>query len=72
VWSAQADILWSSLTAAALWRFVLDRFPVLEWLPKYTWGKFSYDLQAGVVVGCILIPQVLFVIYIHVHYIYTI
>ena len=52
-----AGILWSSVTYAVLWRFALDRFPVLEWLPKYTWTKFSYDLQAGLVVGCILIPQ---------------
>jgi len=40
-----------------MWRFLMDRFPVLEWMPKYTTEKFLKDLQAGVVVGCMLIPQ---------------
>ncbi|EKX45765.1 hypothetical protein GUITHDRAFT_55084, partial [Guillardia theta CCMP2712] len=31
--------------------------PILEWLPKYTLNMFISDLQAGLVVGCMLIPQ---------------
>ena len=48
---------YADLTFAKVWRFVLDRVPVLEWLPKYTMEKFFKDLQAGLVVGCMLIPQ---------------
>ena len=39
----------------------MDRLPVLEWMPKYFSkgsDKFLKDLQAGLVVGCMLIPQV--------------
>ena len=49
--------VYQELTYAVIWRFILDRIPVLEWFPKYTTQKFLKDLQAGVVVGCMLIPQ---------------
>jgi len=48
---------YEACTWAFMWRFLMDRFPVLEWMPKYTTEKFLKDLQAGVVVGCMLIPQ---------------
>lgn len=53
----QVLIAYQSCTYSVMWRFVMDRFPVLEWLPKYTRDKFLKDLQAGLVVGCMLIPQ---------------
>mmetsp|Transcript_62022 Transcript_62022/g.147806 ORF Transcript_62022/g.147806 Transcript_62022/m.147806 type:complete len:878 (-) Transcript_62022:50-2683(-) len=40
-----------------LQRFLIDRFPVLDWLPVYTLAKFLKDLQAGLIVGMMLIPQ---------------
>ncbi|ODN04448.1 Sodium-independent sulfate anion transporter [Orchesella cincta] len=36
---------------------VARKFPVLEWLPKYTVGKAISDLIAGLTVGLTLIPQ---------------
>jgi sulfate transporter 3 len=31
--------------------------PVLEWAPRYTLGKFKYDLLAGVTIASLAIPQ---------------
>ena len=47
----------SMLTPGALKHFVVDKFPFFEWLPEYSLTKFNKDLQAGLVVGCMLIPQ---------------
>lgn len=50
-------LLWNKLTWNVLWLFFVDRVPIIEWMPRYSTQKFLKDLQAGLVVGCMLIPQ---------------
>mmetsp|Transcript_76481 Transcript_76481/g.205982 ORF Transcript_76481/g.205982 Transcript_76481/m.205982 type:complete len:779 (+) Transcript_76481:128-2464(+) len=45
------------LTWAELTEIAVTRFPPLRWVPQYTLEKFRYDLTAGLIVGCMLIPQ---------------
>ena len=46
---AAASFWREKCTRAHAQRFAMDRFPLLEWLPKYTMNKFVKDLQAGLV-----------------------
>ena len=34
-----------------------SRFPIVKWLPKYTWHSLQCDLIAGITVGLMVIPQ---------------
>lgn len=45
------------LTSQALKAFSIERLPIIKWLPQYTRAKAWADVQAGIVVGCMLIPQ---------------
>ncbi|XP_049821343.1 sodium-independent sulfate anion transporter-like isoform X3 [Aethina tumida] len=38
-------------------KFVRSKFPVLEWMPKYTLSTLFHDLLAGLTVGLTEIPQ---------------
>lgn len=38
---------WAALTKDVLWKFFLDRVPVVEWMPRYTLQKFGKDLQVS-------------------------
>ncbi|MFM8448530.1 MAG: SulP family inorganic anion transporter, partial [Haliscomenobacter sp.] len=31
--------------------------PILEWLPTYRWNDLRWDMQAGLTVGVMLVPQ---------------
>lgn len=33
------------------------RFPIVEWLPYYSWSKLLHDSLAGTTVGLTVIPQ---------------
>jgi len=45
------------VTSESIKDFIVARLPVFDWVPKYSMQKFAKDLQAGLVVGCMLIPQ---------------
>ena len=38
-------------------QILMDRLPILKWLPKYRLNYFFYDFIAGVTVGLTAIPQ---------------
>lgn len=47
-----------SCTPKKLKNFVMDFFPVLQWLPKYQWKEYIWgDIMSGLVIGIILVPQ---------------
>ena len=48
---------YNKLTWRAIRNFLQRRFPITEWLPEYKPWKFFKDLQAGLIVGFLLIPQ---------------
>jgi hypothetical protein len=48
---------YSKLTWRAIRAFCQRRLPITEWIPEYRLWKFIKDLQAGLVVACMLIPQ---------------
>jgi hypothetical protein len=48
---------YSKFTWKAILAFCQRRLPITEWLPEYRLWKFIKDLQAGLVVACMLIPQ---------------
>ena len=37
--------VYDACTWASIWRFTMDRFPVLEWMQTYTLVKFLKDFQ---------------------------
>jgi solute carrier family 26 (sodium-independent sulfate anion transporter), member 11 len=37
--------------------YVLDKFPVIGWLPKYNYRWIISDIIAGLTLGIMLIPQ---------------
>ena len=39
--------------------YLLDKVPVVQWLPKYNPRWLMYDTLAGITVGALLIPQAL-------------
>ncbi|CAO1945790.1 unnamed protein product [Urochloa humidicola] len=43
--------------AARAWGALKYFVPALEWAPRYTLGKFKYDLLAGVTIASLAIPQ---------------
>ncbi|NP_001168294.1 sulfate transporter6 [Zea mays] len=43
--------------AARAWGALKYFVPALEWAPRYTAGKFKYDLLAGVTIASLAIPQ---------------
>ncbi|KAK3165287.1 hypothetical protein QOZ80_1AG0031300 [Eleusine coracana subsp. coracana] len=43
--------------AARAWGALKYFVPALEWAPRYTIGKFKYDLLAGVTIASLAIPQ---------------
>ncbi|PWZ34669.1 Sulfate transporter 3.1 [Zea mays] len=43
--------------AARAWGALKYFVPALEWAPRYTVGKFKYDLLAGVTIASLAIPQ---------------
>lgn len=42
---------------AATFHYVVDKFPIIGWLPRYDWRWLVNDLIAGLTVGLMLIPQ---------------
>ncbi|KAF5285567.1 hypothetical protein FQR65_LT13201 [Abscondita terminalis] len=42
-----------------IYKYVLKRFPILEWAPKYTLKKFVSDTIAGITVALTVMPQAL-------------
>uniref|UniRef100_A0A7M4F6S2 Sulfate transporter n=1 Tax=Crocodylus porosus TaxID=8502 RepID=A0A7M4F6S2_CROPO len=47
-----------SCTTQRLKNTVLDFFPVLRWLPKYSYKEYIWgDIMSGLVIGIILVPQ---------------
>lgn len=47
-----------SCTPQKLKNFVMDFFPVLQWLPKYRCKEYIWgDVMTGLVIGIILVPQ---------------
>lgn len=36
---------------------ILDRLPIVKWLPKYQWNYLFQDVVAGLTVGLTAIPQ---------------
>lgn len=39
------------------WSALQYYVPILEWVPKYSFAKFRYDLLAGVTIASLAIPQ---------------
>jgi hypothetical protein len=52
-----AGTRYRKLTWRAIGAFCQRRLPITEWIPEYRLWKFWKDLQAGLVVACMLIPQ---------------
>lgn len=38
-------------------QYVLNKAPIVSWLPRYNWRWLVNDLIAGITVGLMLIPQ---------------
>jgi sulfate permease, SulP family len=49
--------MYRDVSCHSIFRSLSNLVPVTRWLPDYTLSKFALDLQSGVVVGCMLVPQ---------------
>ena len=61
--SIKDKITWRNLrrvlVRACSWDAWRHRFPILLWLPKYSWQYLKGDVIAGITVGMTCIPQAL-------------